>query len=33
MLAEPVPDLHPDLDVHDSLEVSAVHSLAGFPMS
>ena len=29
MLAEPVPGLLPDLDLHDSLEVSAVHSLAG----
>jgi magnesium chelatase family protein len=30
MLAERVPGLLPDLDLHDSLEVSAVHSLAGF---
>ena len=30
MLAERVPGLLPDLDVHDALEVSAVHSLAGF---
>jgi magnesium chelatase family protein len=29
MLAERVPGLLPDLDVHDALEVSAVHSLAG----
>lgn len=29
MLAELVPGLLPDLDVHDALEVSAVHSLAG----
>src|SRR3954451_2565598 len=30
MLAERVPGLLPDLEVHDALEVSAVHSLAGF---
>jgi magnesium chelatase family protein len=30
MLAERVPGLLPDLDVHDALEVSAVHSLVGF---
>ena len=33
MLAERVPGLLPDLDVHDSLEVSAVHSLAGFNLA
>jgi len=32
MLAERVPSLLPDLDLHDSLEVSAVHSLAGFDL-
>jgi magnesium chelatase family protein len=30
MLAKGVPGLLPDLDVHDALEVSAVHSLTGF---
>jgi magnesium chelatase family protein len=30
MLAERVPGLLPDLKVRDALEVSAVHSLAGF---
>ena len=30
MLAERVPTLLPDLDLRDALEVSAVHSLAGF---
>jgi magnesium chelatase family protein len=30
MLAERVPDLLPDLVLHDALDVSAVHSLAGF---
>jgi magnesium chelatase family protein len=30
MLAERVPGLLPDLDIRDSLEVSTVHSLAGF---
>ena len=30
MLAERVPSLLPDLDLRDALEVSAVHSLAGF---
>ncbi|HEY5848642.1 MAG TPA: YifB family Mg chelatase-like AAA ATPase, partial [Microlunatus sp.] len=30
MLAERVPGLLPDLNLHDALEVSAVHSLAGF---
>ena len=33
MLAERVPGLLPDLDVHDALEVSAVHSLAGFKLA
>ncbi|MFL6181194.1 MAG: ATP-binding protein [Actinomycetes bacterium] len=33
MLAERVPGLLPDLDVHVSLEVSAVHSLAGFNLA
>jgi magnesium chelatase family protein len=33
MLAERVPGLLPDLDVHDALEVSAVHSLAGFNLA
>jgi hypothetical protein len=33
MLAERVPGLLPDLDVHDGLEVSAVHSLAGFNLA
>jgi magnesium chelatase family protein len=33
MLAERVPALLPDLDVHDALEVSAVHSLAGFNLA
>jgi predicted ATPase with chaperone activity len=34
MLAERVPGLLPDLDLHDSLEVSAVHSLGStWPMS
>jgi len=33
MLAERVPALLPDLDVRDSLEVSAVHSLAGFNLA
>ena len=33
MLAERVPGLLPDLDVRDSLEVSAVHSLAGFNLA
>ena len=30
MLAERVPSLLPDLDLHEALQVSAVHSLAGF---
>src|SRR4249920_3517900 len=33
MLAERVPGLLPDLDVRDALEVSAVHSLAGFNLA
>ena len=33
MLAERVSGLLPDLDVHDALEVSAVHSLAGFNLA
>jgi magnesium chelatase family protein len=33
MLAERVPALLPDLDVRDALEVSAVHSLAGFNLA
>jgi magnesium chelatase family protein len=33
MLAERVAALLPDLDVHDSPEVSAVHSLAGFNLA
>jgi magnesium chelatase family protein len=33
MLAERVPGLLPDLDLRDSLEVSAVHSLAGFNLA
>jgi predicted ATPase with chaperone activity len=33
MVAERVPGLLPDLDVHDALEVSAVHSLAGFNLA
>jgi hypothetical protein len=33
MLAERVPGLLPDLDIRDSLEVSAVLSLAGFNLS
>ncbi len=33
MLAERVPTLLPDLDLHEALEVSAVHSLAGFNLS
>ena len=33
MLAERVPGLLPDLDVGDSLEVSTVHSLAGFNLA
>jgi hypothetical protein len=33
MLAERVPGLLPDLDLHDALEVSAVHSLAGFNLA
>jgi len=33
MLAERVAGLLPDLDVHDALEVSAVHSLAGFNLA
>ncbi len=33
MLAERVPSLLPDLDLHEALEVSAVHSLAGFNLS
>jgi magnesium chelatase family protein len=33
MLAERVPGLLPDLAVHDALEVSAVHSLAGFNLA
>ena len=33
MLAERVPGLLPDLDVKDALEVSAVHSLAGFNLA
>jgi hypothetical protein len=33
MLAERVPGLLPELDLHDSLEVSAVHSLVGFNLA
>ena len=33
MLAERLPSLLPDLELHESLEVSAVHSLAGFQLS
>jgi magnesium chelatase family protein len=33
MLAERVPGLLPDLDIQDALEVSAVHSLAGFHLA
>ncbi|HEX8487214.1 MAG TPA: YifB family Mg chelatase-like AAA ATPase [Propionibacteriaceae bacterium] len=33
MLAERLPGLLPDLDVQEALEVSAVHSLAGFNLS
>jgi len=33
MLAERLPGLLPDLDVHEALEVSAVHSLAGYNLS
>jgi len=33
MLAERVPGLLPDLDLRDSLEMSAVHSLAGFNLA
>jgi magnesium chelatase family protein len=33
MLAERMPGLLPDLDLHESLEVSAVHSLAGFNLA
>jgi magnesium chelatase family protein len=33
MLAERVPGLLPDLDLHDAIEVSAVHSLAGFNLA
>ena len=33
MLAERLPGLLPDLDLEESLEVSAVHSLAGFDLS
>ena len=33
MLAERVSGLLPDLGLHDSLEVSAVHSLAGFNLA
>ncbi|HYP44398.1 MAG TPA: YifB family Mg chelatase-like AAA ATPase [Propionibacteriaceae bacterium] len=33
MLAERLPGLLPDLKVHEALEVSAVHSLAGFNLS
>ena len=33
MLAERVPGLLPDLDIPDALEVSAVHSLAGFNLA
>lgn len=33
MLAERLPGLLPDLGVHEALEVSAVHSLAGFNLS
>jgi hypothetical protein len=33
MLAERVPGLLPDLEVRDALEVSAVHSLAGFNLA
>lgn len=33
MLAERLPGLLPDLDVKDALEVSAVHSLAGFNLA
>jgi magnesium chelatase family protein len=33
MLAERLPGLLPDLEVHEALEVSAVHSLAGFNLS
>jgi magnesium chelatase family protein len=32
-LAERVPGLLPDLDVPDALEVTAVHSLAGFNLA
>ncbi|GAA2102067.1 YifB family Mg chelatase-like AAA ATPase [Microlunatus panaciterrae] len=33
MLAERLPGLLPDLDLHEALEVSAVHSLAGFHLT
>ena len=33
MLAERMPSLLPDLDLHDALEVSALHSLAGFHLA
>jgi magnesium chelatase family protein len=33
MLAERVPRLLPDLVLHDALEVSAVHTLAGFNLA
>ncbi|HZA03533.1 MAG TPA: YifB family Mg chelatase-like AAA ATPase [Propionibacteriaceae bacterium] len=33
MLAERVPSLLPDLDLHDALEVSALHSLAGYHLA
>ena len=33
MPAERVPSLLPDLDLHDALEVSALHSLAGFRLA
>ena len=33
ILTARVPDLLPDLDVHDTLEVSAVHSLDGFKLA
>jgi magnesium chelatase family protein len=33
MIAQRVPGLLPDLSTHEALEVSAIHSLAGFPLS
>lgn len=33
MLAERMPSLLPDLDLHEAMEVSAVHSLAGFNLA